>query len=174
MSSFDELLESSSFLLSVEHTQADDLRNYANCVGSHLTCNRRLRTVGHHRRGSNHLTFNRRLRTVGHHRRGQSSDMQQKAEDSRPSQKRKQSSDIQQKTENSRPSQKWKQSSDMQQKTEDSSPSQKMKREPVYGGQCDYVDVSDDSDSNVPSACEKKHKVKAIKLKNEQLDLQCE
>lgn len=43
----------------------------------------------------------------------------------------------------------------------------------VHEEHCDCTDKSDDSDSSVPSACGKKHGSKVIKLKDEQLNLQC-
>jgi hypothetical protein len=62
------------------------------------------------------------------------------------------------------------QSSDMQEKNEDSKPSWKRKQEPVYEEQCDSAD-----ENTVLSSCrKKKHKAKAIKLRDEQLDLRCE
>ncbi|PNF17531.1 hypothetical protein B7P43_G16827 [Cryptotermes secundus] len=48
------------------------------------------------------------------------------------------------------------------------------KEAPVYEERCDSTDSSDDSASVAPSACVKKRKAKAIKLKDERLDLQCE
>ncbi|XP_023723131.1 histone H4 transcription factor-like [Cryptotermes secundus] len=47
------------------------------------------------------------------------------------------------------------------------------KEAPVYEERCDSTDSSDDSASVAPSACVKKRKAKAIKLKDERLDLQC-
>ncbi|PNF26442.1 hypothetical protein B7P43_G16451 [Cryptotermes secundus] len=50
---------------------------------------------------------------------------------------------------------------------------EEMKQSPVYEELCDFTVASDCSDSTLPPACvEKKHKGK-IKLKDEQLDLQC-
>jgi hypothetical protein len=60
------------------------------------------------------------------------------------------------------------QSSQIEEKKEDCRPSQKRK-------QYDSTGASDDSDSAVPSTCQKKKcRGKAIKLKDEHLDLQCE
>lgn len=59
-------------------------------------------------------------------------------------------------------------------KNEVCSPSEERKEAAVYEERCDSTDTSDDSASVVPSACEKKRKAKAIKLKDERLDLQCE
>jgi hypothetical protein len=67
------------------------------------------------------------------------------------------------------------QSSDMQEKNEDCKPSQKRKQTPVHEEKSDSTDESDDSDSTAPSAFgKKKCRGKVMKLKNEQLDLQCE
>jgi hypothetical protein len=67
------------------------------------------------------------------------------------------------------------QPSDMQDKANNSRPPKKRKRTSVRKKQHDSIVVSNDSGSNLASTCEeKKRKVKAIKLKDEQLDLQCE
>jgi hypothetical protein len=55
------------------------------------------------------------------------------------------------------------------------SPSEEREQEPIYEELCGFTVGSDYSGSVVPSACvEKKRKDKRIKLKEEQLDLQCE
>jgi hypothetical protein len=66
------------------------------------------------------------------------------------------------------------QSSHMEEKNEDSRPSQKRKQAPLHEDQCNSPDENDDADSIVSSACGNKRRRKAIKLKDEQLDLQCE
>jgi hypothetical protein len=66
------------------------------------------------------------------------------------------------------------QSSYMQEKNEDCKPSQKRKQAPVHEEQSDSTDENDDSDSTVPSVCGKKCRGKVIKVKDDQLDLQCE
>jgi hypothetical protein len=66
------------------------------------------------------------------------------------------------------------QSSHMDVKIEVCSPSEKRKEAPVYEEHCDSTDASDDSASIVPSACRKKNNERAIKLKDERLDLKCE
>jgi hypothetical protein len=64
---------------------------------------------------------------------------------------------------------------DMQEKAEHSRQSRKGQRAPVYEQQCDSRVVNNDSSSNVQAPGEgKKQKVKAIKFKDEPLDLQCE
>jgi hypothetical protein len=66
------------------------------------------------------------------------------------------------------------QSSHMEEKSEDSRSSEKRKQVPLPQEQCDSPDENDDADTIVSSACGSKRRRKAIKLKDEQLDLQCE
>jgi hypothetical protein len=66
------------------------------------------------------------------------------------------------------------QSAEMEEEKEDSRLSQKRKQAPPQEEQCDSPDENDDADSIVSSACGKKRRRKAIKLKDELLDLQCE
>ncbi|XP_023708959.2 uncharacterized protein LOC111865293 [Cryptotermes secundus] len=66
------------------------------------------------------------------------------------------------------------QSSHIEKKNEGSRPSQKRKQAPLCEEQCDSPDENDDADSVVSSACRNKRRRKAVKMKDEQLDLQCE
>jgi hypothetical protein len=66
------------------------------------------------------------------------------------------------------------QSTHMEGKEEDTGLSNKRKQATPQEQQCDSPDENDDADSITSSACGKKRRRKAIKLKDEQLDLQCE
>jgi hypothetical protein len=66
------------------------------------------------------------------------------------------------------------QSSLKQEMNEDRRPSRERKQAPLHEEQINSADKSDDSDSTVASAFGEKHRAKKIRLKNEQLDLQCE
>jgi hypothetical protein len=63
---------------------------------------------------------------------------------------------------------------EMEAKKEDNRLVQKRKQTPPHEEQCDSPDENDDADSIVSSTCGKKRRRKAVKLKDEQLDLQCE
>jgi hypothetical protein len=66
------------------------------------------------------------------------------------------------------------QSDHMDLKIQVCNPSEERKQTPIHEEQCVSADVSGDADSIVPSARgENKHKGRVIKLKDEQLDLQC-
>ncbi|PNF20108.1 hypothetical protein B7P43_G04791 [Cryptotermes secundus] len=66
------------------------------------------------------------------------------------------------------------QSSDMEDNNLVCNASEERKQSPVFEELCDFTVASDYSDSTLPPACvEKMHKGKIIKLKEEQLDLQC-
>jgi DNA polymerase II small subunit/DNA polymerase delta subunit B len=62
----------------------------------------------------------------------------------------------------------------MKKKDMDCRPKQKRRQVSLREEECDSSDENNDTDSSVSSTSRKKRKRKVIKLKDEQLDLQCE